>query len=43
MSYYLKKYIVLYIYFHLKNAGKTDCMGHNTSKSMGGVLCVVRR
>ena len=32
----------IYIFF-LKNAGEPKRMGHNTCKSMGGVLCVVRR
>ena len=27
----------------LKNAGRPKRMGHNTRKSMGAVLCVVRR
>ena len=29
--------------FLLKSAGRSKCMGHNTCKSMGRVLCVVRR
>ena len=29
--------------FSLKNAGRPDLIGHNTCKSMGAVLCVVRR
>ena len=39
----IKKYTGLYRYFHLKSAGRPKRMGHNTCKSMGSVLCVVRR
>ena len=39
----IKKYTGLYRYFHLKNAGRPKRIGHNTRKSMGAVLCVVRR
>ena len=27
----------------LRSAGRPEGMGHNTCKSMGGILCVVRR
>ena len=40
---WLKKYIGLFTFFYLKSAGRSECMGHNTCKSMGRVLCVVRR
>ena len=40
---WLKKYIGLFTFVYLKNAGRSECMGHNTCKSMGRVLCVVRR
>ena len=28
---------------HFRSAGRPERMGHNTCKSMGRVLCVVRR
>ena len=40
---WLKKYIGLLTFPHFKCAERPECMGHNTCKSMGGVLCVVRR
>ena len=39
----IKKYTGLYRYSHLKNAERPKRMGYNTCKSMGSVLCVVRR
>ena len=38
----IKKNIGLSTFFHLKNAGRPKRMDHNTCKSMGGILCVVR-
>ena len=39
----IKKYIGLYTYLHIKNVERPIRMGHNTWKSMGEVICVVRR
>ena len=33
----------IYIFLLKKSAGRSECMGHNTCKSMGLVLCVVRQ
>ena len=36
-------YRVIYISPFPRSAGRPERMGHNTCKSMGRVLCVVRR
>ena len=43
VSLFLKNVFILFTFLNLKSAGRPECMGHNTCKSMGWVLCVVRR